>query len=141
MAETSQQHTNRIENIPIEKRHNWQPGESGNPNGRPANKNSITWWYRKLLAEDDGKPAEDIASKAIEKAKEGSIQHIQEVTDRVDGKIADTHIIGGHLLVSTPETLELALQARQELISGERKLLEQYGSDTIEGEIVREEPL
>ena len=32
---TEQPKKNPINNIPIEKRHTWKPGESGNPGGRP----------------------------------------------------------------------------------------------------------
>ena len=76
-----------IDHIPPETMKRWKPGQSGNPNGRPKKVNSITYWYRKLLAEKAGLPAKKIAKMAIEKAQEGSIQHIQEVTDRVDGRV------------------------------------------------------
>ena len=68
----------------------WKKGESGNPKGRPAHTNSITWWYKKLLAANEGNAAKKVAKIAIERAQEGSIQHIQEVTDRTDGRLQDT---------------------------------------------------
>ena len=75
----------------------WEPGESGNPEGggRPGNKHSITWWYKKLLAENDGASAKSIATEAINKAKQGYLPHIVEVTDRTDGKVVDKHLMLG----------------------------------------------
>ncbi len=66
----------------------WQPGESGNPKGRPPNTSSITYWYKKLLAE--GNNAEEIATKVLEMAKEGKLDHTKEITDRTDGKVIQT---------------------------------------------------
>ena len=66
------------------------PGKSGNPKGRPEKTNSVTWWYKKLLAERKGVTAKEMAEMAIEKAKEGSLGHLQEVTDRTDGRLQDT---------------------------------------------------
>ena len=65
----------------------WKSGQSGNPNGRQPNTSSITYWYKRLLAENEGLSAKQIAAMAIKKAEEGSLPHTQEVTDRTDGKV------------------------------------------------------
>ncbi len=56
---TEQPKNNPINNIPIEKRHTWKPGESGNPGGRHKDPKT-TWrmWLAEkglLLAGDKGR--------------------------------------------------------------------------------------
>ncbi len=67
----------------------WKPGESGNPNGRPPNENSITFWLKKLLNDPNGggkTNAETIAKKAIAKAKAGELPAMEFVANRTEGK-------------------------------------------------------
>lgn len=81
---------NPIERIPIEKRNNgWQSGASGNPNGRPANKASITYQIKQLLAAGEGIKAKELAKTAVTLAQAGSFPHLKEVLERTDGKVAD----------------------------------------------------
>jgi hypothetical protein len=68
----------------------FEPGQSGNPAGRPK---SITFSEacRKLLAEIEDEAtqetvAEALAKAAIREAKAGSAQHLKEINDRVEGK-------------------------------------------------------
>lgn len=70
---------NRIDRIPPEKR--WQPGQSGNPNGRP--KNSVT----ALLKATPDADKEKIAVKLTDMAKEGDLKAIDMFIDRTDGKV------------------------------------------------------
>ena len=70
---------NRIDNIPPEKR--WQPGQSGNPNGRP--KNSVTT----LLKNTDGKTTRKIAKQLTDQAVDGDLKAIDMFIDRTDGKV------------------------------------------------------
>lgn len=88
VTEQSPKQPNLIDRIPPEKR--WQPGQSGNPAGRPPNKSSITYWYNKLL--EDGVSAKKISAKALELAEQGSLGHLKEVTDRTDGRLDDQAI-------------------------------------------------
>lgn len=102
----------------------WKPGQSGNPKGRPDNTKSITWWYKKLLAEKDGLTAQQIAKMAIERAKAGSLPHTQEITDRTDGTLArqDAIPVGNqtiNILVYDNETRELMGMVKEKT----RKLL------------------
>ena len=121
MTEKTISEQSPINRIPPEKR--WQPGKSGNPNGRPPNTNSITYWYKTLLAENEGMPAKEIAQTAIKKAKQGSIQHIQEVTDRTDGRLgADFSMLNDNrvinFIVSSEENKELVEGVKDRLLPG-----------------------
>lgn len=74
----------------------WQPGESGNPNGRPKGARSLSTILKEMLEEEievniDGVKSkkqfqEVIIRKLIKKANDGDIKAIQEIFDRVEGK-------------------------------------------------------
>ena len=120
----SKQHKfNPIENLKGHQ-YSWQPGQTGNPNGRPPNKSSITYWYKKLLEENEGMPAQQIALKAIQKAREGSLPHIQEITDRTDGKVVSEVNLKGVMLHIGDEYAELGLEAvKRDLEQRKQRLL------------------
>ena len=69
----------RIDNIPPEKR--WQPGQSGNPNGRPKNSETT------LLKNKSHKDKREIADKLTNLAKDGDLKAIDMFIDRTDGKV------------------------------------------------------
>ena len=79
----------------------WKPGESGNPGGRPQGK-SITAELRKLL--DKGTTSEDLAEILLDIAKtkhgRSQLQALQEVLNRSDGKVPDTHRIESDIPVN-----------------------------------------
>jgi len=69
----------------------FQPGESGNPGGRPKGK-SITAELRKLI--DSGTNAEDMAKVLYNIAKTGGkaqVNALKELLDRTDGRVPETH--------------------------------------------------
>ena len=67
----------------------FEPGQSGNPNGRPAgSRNKTTVAIEKLLEED----AETIATKAIELAKSGDTALIRLCLNRLYPQRRDRHI-------------------------------------------------
>ena len=73
----------------------FQPGQSGNPNGRPKTKPFREAIQRALeAAGDDKEMLRKVAAALVEKAMAGDIPAIKEIADRMDGKVAQA-IIGG----------------------------------------------
>lgn len=67
----------------------WQPGQSGNPGGRPRRK-PITDAYKELLNAEDGKGntgAQALAWSILRKALLGDVAAAKEITDRVEGTV------------------------------------------------------
>lgn len=62
----------------------WEPGESGNPQGRPKKGEALTDVLRSKVDK------ETIAEKLIELAMSGDVQALKYVYDRVDGKPVET---------------------------------------------------
>jgi hypothetical protein len=76
------------------KGHRWQPGESGNPNGRPKKGYSISEMMKEMLG---NKPdvKESIGSVIVAKAMEGDMQAIKLVWEYMDGKPKQAIVGGG----------------------------------------------
>lgn len=73
----------------------FQPGQSGNPNGRPKSKPFREAIQRALEeAGDDKKALQAVATALVGKAMMGDVPAIKELADRMDGKVAQA-IIGG----------------------------------------------
>lgn len=69
--------------------HRWQPGQSGNPKGRPRGR-GITDRLRKLVEEDDdGKLAAELAKAATDAARKGDFRFWNAIVERLDGKVKD----------------------------------------------------
>ncbi len=75
----------------------FQPGQSGNPNGRPKSrpfKEAIDRAIKIASAETDGKDILDqIALALVTKAMTGDVPALKEFADRLDGKVPQA-IIG-----------------------------------------------
>ena len=65
--------------------HRWQPGESGNPNGRPRKGFAMTDIMRQML-DENGNISKAIMSKLLQMAASGDMAAIREVLDRLEGK-------------------------------------------------------
>ena len=66
----------------------WQPGESGNPSGRPKKK-PITEMYERILSNPDHLAAIELATvNALKKGNMAFVLQLREVTDRIEGKIS-----------------------------------------------------
>jgi hypothetical protein len=67
----------------------FQPGQSGNPNGRPKSKPFKDALQRALKAAGDDKDMlEAVASALVGKAMMGDVPAIKELADRMDGKVS-----------------------------------------------------
>lgn len=70
----------------------FQPGQSGNPNGRPKSKPFREALDRAIKAAseagEDGLSLDDIAKALLVKAKTGDVPAIKELAERYDGKVA-----------------------------------------------------
>jgi hypothetical protein len=65
--------------------HRWQPGESGNPHGKPKGARSWASVMRELF--EEGKITQkDIILVYIQQAKDGNIKAAEGLADRMDGK-------------------------------------------------------
>jgi phage I-like protein len=66
----------------------FQPGQSGNPNGRPKSKPFKEALQRALnAAGDDRDMLEAVATALVGKAMMGDVPAIKELADRMDGKV------------------------------------------------------
>jgi hypothetical protein len=79
----------RVENLKP-----WQPGQSGNPGGRPKKK-PVTDELERLLEQEaphaKGKTwAAAIAEALLKKARKGDVRAIAELANRIEGKPAQT---------------------------------------------------
>ncbi|KKN72916.1 hypothetical protein LCGC14_0406200 [marine sediment metagenome] len=98
----------------------WQPGQSGNPNGRP--KSSVTTLLKNRNPEDNKKVADTLYALAIR----GDMSAIREYIDRTDGKVTETRLTLGIMAHTTPELLEQAQKRLTGAMNGTRELKEKY---------------
>jgi hypothetical protein len=104
----------------------WQPGQSGNPSGRPK-KLHITDAIRLELEQPgpDGMTNDAaIARKLVEMARGGNLEAIREIADRTEGKARQRTELSGPegaaLPFEIPETRE-ALERRISELLGEHQ--------------------
>lgn len=67
----------------------WQPGQSGNPAGRPKGSVSLLTLLKDKLAENDGAEAKAIVDALIEDAKTGNVKARKLVMEYIEGKPKD----------------------------------------------------
>lgn len=74
--------------------HLWKPGQSGNPAGKPKGARHFSTLIKEAIqkvAEGEDEPADRlIVKQLVDKAKNGDLQAIDRVLDRVDGKAEQT---------------------------------------------------
>jgi hypothetical protein len=73
--------------------HKFKPGQCGNPGGRPRG-TSLTKRLADALEKNDGELAELIVKSLIKSGLKGSNPALQEIFNRIEGKVADR--IAGH---------------------------------------------
>jgi hypothetical protein len=72
----------------------WKPGQSGNPGGRPKRK-PLTDKLLEVL--EDPKQLEVLVRVWLKQAQKGSIMHLREILDRVEGRVALPVDVSGHV--------------------------------------------
>jgi hypothetical protein len=72
----------------------WKPGHSGNPGGRPKRK-PITDVLLRMLSNPE--QCEAIVAVWLKQAKKGSINHLREMLDRVEGRVPQPLSVSGHV--------------------------------------------
>lgn len=92
----------KAENQPEKKRprtahlaaHDFKPGQTGNPGGRPVGSLSMTTILREILSSKATKKskktrAEEVIDAMIAKAKKGNVEAAKEIFNRIDGKVIE----------------------------------------------------
>jgi len=74
--------------------HRFQPGQSGNPAGRPKGR-SVTAVLRKVIDANDGALAERLVRTLVDRALKGDFRAMREIWDRMEGKPTRTTEISG----------------------------------------------
>lgn len=100
MKDTTQSTDKQRENSEAEERRlanlkPFQPGQSGNPKGRPKSITMSEAYRRELAKVDPADPqgrtyAEVLAEQIIIKARGGDVRAVREITDRTEGKPKQT---------------------------------------------------
>jgi hypothetical protein len=76
-------HPNSLANLKM-----WQPGESGNPAGKPPG-TTLTKRLRDIVEKNEGEVADALVKAAVKAALKGDFRFWQEIINRVDGKLPD----------------------------------------------------
>jgi hypothetical protein len=101
----------------------WKPGQSGNPAGKSPTKPLTKLLKEALeakLKDEDGneKPAAlMIAEALLDRARKGSLGHIQEVFNRIEGKVPLQVQVG-----DDPSAITLDILARAKEVVDHRRL-------------------
>ena len=78
--------------------HKWQPGQSGNPKGRPKTGKRLTDVLRRVLDEPTAEgrtKADDLAETLWKLAEQGNLDALKYIYDRLDGKPVETQQLSG----------------------------------------------
>ena len=72
----------------------WEPGQTGNPEGRPVGSISLVERLKAYLRRHP-EEVEAIVVSLVKQGKIGNITATKELLDRVDGKVVERHLIEG----------------------------------------------
>ena len=85
--ETENSTANTLAGAPQLDPYKWQPGQSGNPGGRPKKK-PITELYERILNDPANLDAiESAVNKALQRGNMAMVLQLKEMTDRIEGKV------------------------------------------------------
>lgn len=121
----------------------WQPGQSGNPGGRPK-KNPVSDYLKEQLEApipqamleamkeaprqlfcaiygDNPTFGQMVAFKAIQQAMKGDVFALKELLDRVEGKVAQKTVLEGEVNVALAERLKEARKNAERARAGYRR--------------------
>ena len=89
----------------------FQPGQSGNPGGKPKQAKQFRDALIRQLekADNDGKKLDAVARRLVENAIGGETSAIREIADRIDGKVPQA-VGGSDELPPVKTVLEVAWQ-------------------------------
>ena len=73
--------------------HQFKPGVSGNPKGRPKGAVNIMQRTRNILEADDGVEAQDLARLLVDQAKGGDFKCLKEIIDRFEGTLQQSVVL------------------------------------------------
>lgn len=90
----------------------FQPGQSGNPSGRPKSK-PITEAYKAILADPANREA--LAKALLKHAKKGNVFAAKEMADRVEGKVVE------QVEITANVSLELRLVEAERRLAAKRE--------------------
>lgn len=77
----------------------WKKGQSGNPDGRPTGSISLVEQLKAYLRRHP-EDIQAIVLALIQQGKIGNMVATKEMLDRIDGKVADRHLIEGDLPIT-----------------------------------------
>lgn len=106
----------------------WEPGQSGNPEGRQPN--TLTTLLKQYLEQGDNKAhKEEIVEALVDLAKstgvQGQVAALKEIFDRIEGKVTEKHINLSLTASVTPELLEQAQKRLSESLSDTQELIQE----------------
>lgn len=110
--------TNLADNFKGATGHRWEPGESGNPDGRP--KSTLTSLLERYVNADGEKEKKALVKELLTLAKtrqgRGQIPALMEIFNRLDGKVIDRRIS-----INVTATTESIREAQDRLLEAQTR--------------------
>ena len=99
--------------------HQFPPGQSGNPAGRPRSR-PIASAIKELLDKDDAQAIKALAAVCVQRALKGDFRFAKELLERVDGKVLEELALTQKAEDPlSPEDMELFYEFKSKQAKGE----------------------